>query len=171
MVIIEDSRQQIGQHANVHDYCAKNNIQIVRSKLLVGDYSLPTDQSVVVDTKFGLAEVYGNLVQDHERFKKECVLAQELGIRLVVLVEEGWITCIEEVQKWKNPRFESYYYLKNAQAHGKFTNKSIPKKPPISSQRLMNMMIAMQSRYGVEWRFCDKRSTGAVIVEVLTNGK
>jgi len=171
MVIIEDSRQQVGKHQNVHDYCDLNDIQIVRSKLIVGDYALPTDQSVCVDTKLGLEEVYSNLVQDHTRFRAECLLAQELGIKLIVLVEEGWITCVEDVYKWVNPREERYRYYRNAQLKGKLTSKKLPSKPPISSERLMNMMVAMQERYGIEWRFCDKRATGAVIIEVLTDDR
>lgn len=167
MVLIEDTRNQIGKHKNVRAYCEKNGIQIVRSKLVVGDYALPADQRTVVDTKLGLTEVYSNLVQDHDRFRRECVLAQQLGIKLVVLVEEASIHSVYDVQFWKNPRVKAYNDLKLAHSKGKMLDRKLAKNPPLESKRLMVMMAAMSERYGVEWEFCSKFDTGKRIVELL----
>jgi len=51
MIILEDTRQQTGKHDAKHDYFEKHGIEIRRTKLYVGDYTLPTNQSVCVDTK------------------------------------------------------------------------------------------------------------------------
>ena len=91
MVIFEDTRQQAGKHGNVHRYCEKHGIRIVRTKLAVGDYMLagPGGGGVSVDTKtLGVAELASNCFQEHDRFRAECVLAKDCGIRLIVLVEE-----------------------------------------------------------------------------------
>lgn len=168
--IIEDTRQQDGKHDHVNAWFKAAGIRVVRTKMLVGDYTLPTDQSVCVDTKYGLSEVYGNLVVSHDRFRAECVLAQELGIKLIVLVEEDGICELTDVDKWVNPRAESYEFLRRAQEHGMLTERKLSSKPPISSDRLRRMMQTMTERYGVEWRFCSKARTAETIVELLGGG-
>lgn len=169
-VLIEDTRQLPGKHKNIHKYCELNGIRIVRTKLVVGDYSLPTTQEICVDTKYGLQEVYGNLVQDHERFRRECILARELGIRLVVLVEQDGIEDISHVHEWKNPRYERYMFLKEAHEHGRYMGTKLPPKAPIDSERLQTMMQTMTEKYGVEWQFCRKSETGLRICEILMGG-
>ena len=170
-VLIEDTRNQPGKHKNIHNFAEQNGIRIVRSKLTVGDYSLPTDQKICIDTKYGLAEVYGNMVQEHERFKRECDLAQQLGIRLVVLVEESGIESIDDVRHWKNPRYERYMMLKAAHKHGRFMGTKLPPKAPIDSQRLERMMKTFAEHHGIEWRFCLKSETGLRICEILMGGQ
>lgn len=165
--IIEDTRQQDGKHDHVNAWFHAAGIRVVRTEMLVGDYTLPTNQSVCVDTKYGLSEVYGNLVVSHDRFRAECVLAHDLGIKLIVLVEEDKIRELTDVDKWVNPRAESYEFLQRAQAHGMLTERKLPNKPPISSDRLRRMMQTMTERYGVEWRFCSKARTAETIVELL----
>ena len=169
-VLVEDTRNQSGKHKNIHAFCELNGIRIVRSKIVVGDYALPTTQETVVDTKYGLAEVYGNLVQDHERFRRECVLAGELGIRLVVLVEEDGIRALDDVFMWKNPRYERYMFLKRGHEAGRFLGTKLPKQAPIDSARLQTMMETMSQKYGVEWQFCRKSETGLRICEILMGG-
>lgn len=166
-VLAEDTRQQPGKHSNVHTFADLNGIRIVRTKLVCGDYTLPTNQSVCIDTKQGLSEVYSNLVQDHERFRRECVLAQELGIRLVVLVEEPGIEGIDHVKEWRNPRYERYMMLKEAHKHGRYLGTKLPPKAPLTSLRLQIMMQTMSEKYGVEWQFCRKSETGLRICEIL----
>lgn len=169
-ILIEDTRNQPGKHKNIHIFAEQNGIRIVRTKLVVGDYSLPTTQEVCVDTKYGLQEVYSNLVQDHERFRRECVLAQELGIRLVVLVEEPGIEDIDHVKEWHNPRYERYMMLKEAHKHGRYLGTKLPPKAPLTSLRLQVMMRTMTEKYGVEWQFCRKSETGLRICEILMGG-
>lgn len=168
-IIIEDTRNQPGKHKNIHAFCEQNGIRIVRSKLVVGDYSLPTTQTVCVDTKYGLQEVYGNVVQAHERFARECDLAHELGIRLVILVEEDGIGDISHVHEWKNPRYERYMKLYYGQKHGRYMGTKLPERKPIDSPRLERMMKTFADHHHCEWRFCDKANTGAVLMEILTD--
>lgn len=39
MIIVEDTRNQTGKHKAKSEYFAKQGIQVVRSKLYVGDYT------------------------------------------------------------------------------------------------------------------------------------
>lgn len=169
MVIQEDTRNQSGKHKNIHDYCEKNGIRIVRSKLVVGDYSLPTNQSVCVDTKYGMQEVYSNMVQEHDRFRRECDLARELGIHLIILVEQDGIKTVDDVHTWKNPRLERYKMIELGHKHGRFMGTKLPPKKPIESDRLERMMKTFAEHHGCEWRFCGKKDTGRVLMEMLTH--
>ena len=85
MILLEDSRQKVGKHDIKHRWFEKNGIEIVRSKLVVGDYTLPTNQSICIDTKQNIAELASDVTQQHARFREECIRAQKLGIKLIIL--------------------------------------------------------------------------------------
>lgn len=168
MTIYEDTRQKIGEHQNIADYCRKHGIIVRRTKLEIGDYISPAP--VTVDTKQGMGEVYGNLVQDHDRFRNECIRAQEDGTLLVILIEndEG-MSCLDDVERWDNPRVHEYYtkyaWALAARKNGKTVK--LP-APPINNKRLIRMMETMTERYGVQWAFCSYEETGAKVVEILS---
>lgn len=160
MIILEDSRQQAGKHENIRRWFTAHGIEIKRTKLLCGDYTLPTDQSVCIDTKYGLAEVYGDLIgKDHARFVRELDTARECGIALVILVEEGGISSLSEVRDWRNPR--RYQYFNTPQ-------RLRPQRPPIPSWQLQKTMETVAERHGCIWRFCSKAETGKRIFDILT---
>ena len=131
---------------------------------------MPTNQSVCVDTKYGLAEVYNNMVQEHDRFRRECDLAHELGIRLVILVEQNGIQTVDDVHTWVNPRYERYMMLKNGQKFGRFMGTKLPDRKPIDSPRLERMMKTFAEHHHCEWRFCDKAHTGETLMNILCGG-
>ena len=166
-MIFEDSRQQKGKHDNINLWLMSHGVEIRRTKLFAGDYTLPTNQSVCIDTKFGLQEVYGNLIQQHERFVRECKAAFEAGIKLIVLVEQPHIHSVEDVARWKNPRIAQWERLRDAHREGKRMNQKLSKFPPISSERLSKAMQTISERYKIEWRFCDKSRTAQTICEIL----
>lgn len=169
MIIQQDTNEKKGKKDHILNYFKQNDIQVVRSKLLVGDWTIPSNHMVCVDTKsLGMQEVYGNLIgKDHERFRDECARAQTCEIRLIVLVEESGIKCIDDVAHWQNPRRAKWFQLNAMHKAGKCLNRVQSKQPPASSETLMKSMKTMSERYGVEWRFCEKADTGRVIVEIL----
>ncbi len=173
MTIIEDTGQKQGQHDNIKKFCEENGIILRRQKLNVGDYQIAP--KVSVDTKKGMEEIYSDVVQDHDRFRKECIRAMEDGTRLVILIEnQDGMTCLEDVACWKNPRYEKWKrdnsFVLNAQAAGKMLNVKVP-TPPVSAERLMNMMKAMSMKYSVEWLFCHPNETGKAVMEILTESR
>lgn len=167
MIIVEDTRNQIGKHKNINEQLERLGHKVVRSKLYAGDYSRVDSQSVCIDTKQDLQEVASNLTQQHDRFRAECIRASEAGIRLVILVEDGEIQSLYDVPNWVNPRLVRWCRIKNAQAKGKMTSIKIAKQPPINGERLYKAMLTMTDRYGVEWAFCRKAETGEKIVRLL----
>jgi len=143
MVILEDTRQQAGKHKNVHAYLDEQGIECQRCALYVGDYALANDQSVSVDTKVSVRELAMDIYQDHERFQRECERAQSAGIRLIVLIEENL-------------------------PQGGLRNWVPPEGCRIKPDALRKAMITMMKKYGVRFEFCDGRSTGRKLVDLLT---
>ena len=166
-IIMADTRQKNGSHDNIDAWLILHDIEIRRTKLYVGDYTLPANQSVCIDTKYGLQEVYGNLIQDHKRFTDECKAAFSAGIKLIVLVEESGIKSVQDVAKWQNPRVMRWERLRDAHKAGKQMNKPLSPYPPVSSERLAKAMQTIAERYHIEWRFCDKADTARTICEIL----
>lgn len=50
IILIEDTRNKVGEHNNILSYCKRNGIVLVREVLKVGDYMFP-DGNISVDTK------------------------------------------------------------------------------------------------------------------------
>ena len=169
MIIQVDTREKAGKKDHILNYFSENGIKVVRSKCFVGDWTLVENHSVCIDTKtLGLQEAYSNLIgKEHERFRDECARAQTCEIKLIVLVEENGITCLDDVAHWQNPRRTAWFRLNAAHKAGKCLNRVQSKQPPASSEALMKSMRTMSERYGVEWRFCEKKDTGREIIRAL----
>ena len=170
MVFIHDTRDKPGKHDNVEQYLTQNGHSIVRSKLYCGDISLLNNQSVCIDLKKDLQEVYSNVIQDHVRFKAEILRATAAGIRLIILVEQEGVKSLSDVPNWKNPRVAQWHKISNAHKAGKMMKIKISSSPPANSLKLAMTMTSLANRYGVEWQFCDKSETGKRIVEILGGG-
>ena len=170
MIFIHDTRDKLGKHNNVEQYLEQNGHSIVRSKLYCGDISLLNNQSVCVDLKKDLQEVYSNVIQDHVRFKAEILRASAARIRLIILVEQEGVKSLSDVPNWKNPRVAQWHKINNAHKAGKMMKIKISSSPPANSLKLAMTMTSLANRYGVEWQFCDKTQTGKRIVEILGGG-
>ena len=166
-IVLQDSREKRKHHDNILHGLTERGVKVERTKLYVGDYTLPTNQSVCVDVKAGLGEVYSNIISDHARFIRECRRAQESGIHLIVLVEQKGIGTVLDVAMWKNPRISAWTRLRDAHRQNKRMNEPLNPYPPVSSERLAKAMQTISDRYGVEWRFCDKAETAKKICELL----
>lgn len=148
MVLFEDTRNQIGKHSNIAEYCRNNEITLVRQALYVGDYQLSGQGHISVDTKMSVRELAMDCFQDHERFRSECIRAKEADIQLIVLTEEELPNgCLAD---WRPP------FGKDGLPTAKF-------KP----ETLRKVLVRMQEEYGVKFRFCNKRDTGKILMEYL----
>lgn len=159
MIIQQDTRQKQKHHLNKEKWFENHGIKVVNSKCIVGDYIIPSDGSVSVDTKKDIGELYSNLIQQHDRFVRELSLAQELGIKLYILVEnEDGIKDIDGILKWKNPQY--FVWLKKQR-------QGIKCKRPVPNQQLLKMLDTMQKKYDVEFRFCAPYESAQTILELL----
>lgn len=157
-IIICDTREQ--KDAHITGYFDARGIKWVRSKLYVGDYSLLDNMSVCIDRKHNMQEVYGNVIQQHVRFRQELINAQENGIRLVVLIEDEKVQDLEDVTNWNNPRILQYRIMKKQ-------GKEVKWKEPASSETICKIMKRMSYAYGVEWQFCKPGETAETIIKIL----
>lgn len=76
MIILEDSRQQESKHKIKHKWFLENGIHWNRSALQCGDYQLPGDGSIAIDTKKDIQELIGD-IQFRTISKKE--IKQEIN--------------------------------------------------------------------------------------------
>lgn len=191
-VILSDKGQKKGKHSQKEKWFADNGYEIVPAPLPVGDYVLGTpavmavmerkarrgiavrkmdfigSYKVAIDTKRDMQELYQDIVSDHGRFRDECLLAQQNGIKLYILVENlDNIRTISDVKKWKNPRYIRYHQIKSLKERGKAKNAYLPKKPPMDSVALMKSITTMSGKYGVIFRFCNPCLAGITIAKIL----
>ncbi len=168
MILLCDSRQKVGKHDLKHRYFMENGIELRVTKLYVGDYTLPTNQSVCVDTKKDLQECVLDICgAEHERFRNECIRAQEAGIKLYILIEEDQtdesgryvVNSLADVKHWQNPRLKI-----RKKVDGRWV-QAYPKAT--TGTTLMKAMITMQYRYKCEFIFCRKKDAGKKILELL----
>lgn len=156
--IVMDTREKIQKKQEILLDLESLGMKVVRSKLYVGDWTLLDDMSVCVDTKQNMAEVYSNLVQQHKRFRDECIRARDAGIQLVVLIEDPNIKDVSGVHTWDNPRIRRW----------KKTSKALRAEiPPVSSDRIESMMRVFETKYDVRWRFCLPGKAGEEICVIL----
>lgn len=161
MIIQQDTRQKKQLHIRKEKWFEEHGIKIINSKLLVGDYMIPSDGSVSVDTKKDIGELYSNLIQQHTRFRSEASLSQELGIQLYILVENtDGIRCIDDILKWKNPQYFVYQ---------KKLRQGLKVKAPASNQQLLKIMYSMESKYGLHFLFCEPNESASLIVRLLNH--
>lgn len=194
VMIVEDVGNKIDKHIVKHRWFDAHDVEVLRAPLPVGDYILYTETvadvirrkvkrgvdlkkldflgsyKVCVDTKKDMQEIVGNICgKQHDRFKDECVLAQNNGIQLYVLVEnQGGISCLDDVPGWKNPRTERYEMIVSKHKEGKWKRVPEPKAPPTTGETLAKCMKTMQDRYGVKFLFCHPDETGERILQLLT---
>ena len=148
MVLYEDTRQQAGKHKNIHAYCQQQGIEIIRQALNVGDYQIAGKGDISVDTKYGVPELAMCCFQEHVRFRDELERAQRCGIQLIILTEEALPQ--GRLDYWRSPMGKD----------------GLPKHR-FDPAVLRKVLITMQEKYGVKFRFCDGRSTGKMLVEYL----
>ena len=166
MIIQIDSREKAKAIQKIIAEFDRQGIKHPVSKLMVGDYMNYDNPRVIVDRKQNLTEVCSNVCQDHDRFRRELVLAKENGIQLIILCEHGKdIKSLEDVIFWKNPRSE-----KRKKIDGKWQTVHTN---AMKGDVLYKILTTLEEKYGVRFEFCDKDETGKKIVEILggINGK
>lgn len=143
-MIYVDTREKRWEH--IAAYFDKKGVQYECKKLDTGDYMNTELPYVIIDRKRNLDECAQNLYSpDTARFWRELRRAHNEGIKLIFLVEHGGrIKTFEDVMTWN-----SRYSVK------------------ITGRRVAQEMFRAHVAYGVDWKFCQKRSTGEQILRLL----
>lgn len=155
-ILVDDKVQE------VIDRKQKRGIEIKKMDLL-GTYT------VSVDSKKDLSEIAMNICgSQHGRFRDELLLAQNNGIKLIILIEnDDGVKCVNDVFKWVNPRLKRYKLIESYHKKGMWMHVSLPKKQPTEGKTLARSMITCQNKYGCQFLFCKPSEAGAKIIELL----
>ena len=143
-----DSREKKYQH--VVDSFDALGVKWFISKLPCGDYQTLENARYCIDRKANCEELVTNVCQQHDRFRNELIRANDLGIRLIFLVEHSRsIQSLSDVRHWINPRL---------------------KVSPLalSGMELYKRLRTIETKYSTQFLFCDKLHTGKTIIQLLT---
>ena len=142
-MIICDTREK--KNAHILQYFEQHGIEYAIRKLDTGDYMSTSRDRLTIDRKQDLSEICGNLCSpDKSRFWREVRRAKAERVKMIVLIEQGGaFKTLKDVPQWR----------------GKYTK--------VTGYQLYNEMCRCSIAYGVEFLFCDKRSTGRRIAELL----
>lgn len=154
--VIIDSREKPKAITGILDYFERNGIEYEVSKLLFGDYCDYSRPNLVIDRKQNIAELAKNCTREHERFRRELERVKRTGSRLVILVEQNrykdrdeWIRVekLTDLICWSSPH------------------------TMVRGEKIYRVLASWCAKYPLRVEFCDKRSTGKRIVEILYGGK
>jgi len=164
MTIQIDTREHKSEVERIEHQLDAMGVTHFRSKLYCGDYQSLDNGRLVIDRKKDLQELCGNVTQQHERFRRELIRAQQAGIKIIILCEHGnGIENLTDVYFWQNPRLLQYRWI---------TENGRPKRilaypKATTGQALFAALQTISQKYNVEFVFCDKRNTGEMIVKLL----
>ena len=151
-LLLIDTREKPKAIKPILEYFDKEGVQYESTKLLFGDYMEYSKPGLVIDRKRNIAELAKNCTSDHERFRRELERVKKAGATLVVLVEQNrykdrdkWIhvKSIEDLLLWSSP-------------HTK-----------VRGEKVFRVLSSWMYKYPLRVEFCDKRSTGKRITEII----
>lgn len=141
-MVLCDTREKKNDH--VLAYFERHGIPYSVQTVHTGDYMDSAKMDTTVDRKQNLEELSGNLCTKNSRFWREVRRSKEEGLKMAVLCEHGGkIRSIKDVAGWRS-RYSR-----------------------VSGKSLMEEIYRVHIAYGVDFFFCDKRSTGRRILEIL----
>lgn len=150
--LLIDTREKPKAIRSVISTFDRAGITYERTKLLFGDYQDYNRPHIVVDRKQNIQELAQNCTRDHVRFRAELERAKKAGAKLVVLVEQNrykdgdeWrhVEDIADLMYWTSPH------------------------TTIRGEKVYRVLRGWMAKYDIDVQFCDKRSTGKKILEII----
>ena len=132
------------------------HVNYIQSKMYVGDYCLLENPLLIIDRKQNISEIAGNATTGHGRMKRELERLDKMNGQMIFLIEQKHyidpngghrtVNSLEDIMFWENP-------------HG-----------CVNGVQVFKVLDAWQHKHNISYRFCDKRSTGKAIMEILAEG-
>lgn len=147
-----DTREKPKAIEGILKYFEANGYEYDRSKLLFGDYMDYNNPSLVIDRKQNIQELAQCCTSDHERFRRELERVKKAGAHLVILVEQNrykdrdeWVEVndISDLMCWLSPHTQ------------------------VRGEKVYRVLASWTVKFPISVAFCDKRTTGRKIVEIL----
>lgn len=129
----------------------KQGIRCFVSKLYVGDYCAMQNPLLLIDRKQNIAEMAQNAASGHDRVKRELERLDEMGGRMVFLIEQSKIgkqpiKSIEDIARWT------------------------PERGIVKGETVYKILASWQKKHNIAFVFCSKKNTGKEIIRILTEG-
>lgn len=153
MTVLVDTREK--ENAHILEKLDEWGVAYDRQKLDYGDYSFVVDgkdfrQSCVIERKASVDEIYGNIMQQRERFEKEMAAASVLAGSLTLIIEN----CADEKALKETVLKDSDFY------------KSPKRQVSDIGKFVYSTVRAWELRYNFRFRcVADKNDTAAEILE------
>lgn len=153
--LLIDTREKPKAIQSILKTFKEHQIVYENTKLLFGDYQDYNRPHIVIDRKQNIAELAKNCTAESDRFRNELERAKRAGAELIILVEQNrykhrgeWkrVETIEDLIGWSNPH------------------------TTIQGEKVFRVLRAWQNRYPIRVEFCDKKSTGKRILEIIYGG-
>lgn len=155
-LLLIDTREKERAIKKIIDYLQQTGTEYDSTKLYFGDYMDYNRPGVVIDRKQTIAELAKNCTTEHQRFKREMTKAKRVGAELIILVEQNryqaagrtvHVQRIEDLIQWTNPR------------------------TMVTGEKVFRVLKSWCNNYPIRVEFCDKRTTGKRIIEIIYKGK
>ena len=162
-MIIVDTREKDRAIRKILDYFDEQGLKHWSHGMIFGDYMDYAKPLLVIDRKQNILELAKNCTSEHERFKREMERAKEVGAHLVILVEQDkykdrgeWVRVktIEDLMRWSTD-------------HKTKTGRTVTMR----GEQVYRILASWKAKYPISVEFCDKRSTGRRITEILCGTK
>lgn len=151
-MIIVDTREKPKAIVKILEHFDAHEVPYKHEKLDYGDYMIENGPKISIDRKQNIAELAKNCTRESERFRKEMDRAAADGARLVILVEQNryqdrgeWIQVrdISDLMRWSSPH------------------------TMVRGEKVYRVLYSWLAKWPIDVIFCDKRSTGRMILEIL----
>ena len=152
-MIIVDTREKKWSH--IQKYFDTHGIEYTVKKNDVADYVLDGNSRLVVDRKQHLGEILMNLCsRDSSRFWRELRRAYQQKMKIVFLVE---VNRVKVDGEWR--QINSIADVAKSGWQSQYSS--------VTCQQIADKMFKASMAYGVDWRFCHKKHSGAEICSIL----
>ena len=151
-LLLVDTREKPKAIESIVKTFESSGIPYERTKLLFGDYMDYNRPHIVIDRKQSIQELAKNVTVERDRFVAELDRAKAAGAWLVILVEQNrykdrdrWISVkdVSDLMLWSSP-------------HTK-----------IRGEKVFRVLSELIYKYNISVLFCDKRTTGKKILEII----
>lgn len=190
MIIYYDVAQKKGKHETKHSWLVGHGVSVKPLPLPCGDYIIENERvrdvlmrkskrginvkkmdligtyDTVVDTKENIQEIINNVCgKSHGRFRDECILAKNNGVKLIILIEnDNMVKSIDDLDHWDNPRARLQKWITTIAGE----RRKILKYPNATSgTTLKKALHTMEDKYGVQFLFCKPEDAGRRVLELL----
>ena len=92
---------------------------------------------------------------DHRRFRDECQRARDYGIQLIILIEEE--PPFGEISLWEVPRWRT------SGRYHRYGDLMTLVEPSALAKAMQTMTV----KYGVKFRYCNRRETPRKVIKYL----